>query len=87
MKAMMDARIDRDLEQVRTLRVEAVDLLTHFVAETPREAREMPEAMMRLGELRWEIEREALPRALQGVGGAPRRPARPGPGARLQAFA
>jgi tetratricopeptide (TPR) repeat protein len=60
MKAMMDARIDRDLESIRTLRTEAIDLLTKFVAETPREAREMPEAMMRLGELRWEVEREAF---------------------------
>ncbi len=60
MKSMMDARIERDLASIRTLRVEAVDLLTKFIAETPRDAREMPEAMMRLGELRWELEREAF---------------------------
>ena len=58
MKAMMDARIDQDLVKIRGLRTQAVELLTQFVAETPREAREMPEAMMRLGELRWEVERE-----------------------------
>ena len=33
-------------------------LLTTFVNETPREAREMPEALLRLGELNWELERE-----------------------------
>jgi TolA-binding protein len=60
MKAMMDARIDHDLESIRGLRTEAIGLLTQFLAETPREAREVPEAMMRLGELRWEVEREAF---------------------------
>ena len=60
MKLMMDARIDKDLVTIRSLRTEAIDLLTHFVAETPRDAREMPEAMMRLGELRWEVEREGF---------------------------
>jgi tetratricopeptide (TPR) repeat protein len=59
-RAMMDARIDKDLEAIRGLRTEAIDLLTRFIAETPREAREMPEAMMRLGELRWELEREGF---------------------------
>jgi hypothetical protein len=58
MKAQLDARIDKDLTQIRGLRVEAIDLLTKFVNETPREAHEMPEAMMRLGELKWELERE-----------------------------
>ncbi len=59
-KTMMDARIDRDLTSIRQLRTEAIDLLTRFLAETPRDSREMPEAMMRLGELRWEVEREAF---------------------------
>ncbi len=58
MKAVMDARIDKDLSSIKGLRVEAIDLLTKFVNETPREAVEMPEAMMRLGELKWELERE-----------------------------
>jgi cellulose synthase operon protein C len=58
MKAVMDARIDKDLVSIKSLRVEAIDLLTRFVNETPRESPEMPEAMMRLGELRWELERE-----------------------------
>jgi cellulose synthase operon protein C len=58
MKAVMDARIDKDLVNIKSLRIEAIDLLTHFVNETPRESPEMPEAMMRLGELKWELERE-----------------------------
>jgi TolA-binding protein len=58
MKAVMDQRIDKDLVSIKSLRVEAIDLLTHFVNETPRESPEMPEAMMRLGELKWELERE-----------------------------
>jgi cellulose synthase operon protein C len=58
MKGVMDARIDKDLVSIKRLRVEAIDLLTHFVNETPRESPEMPEAMMRLGELKWELERE-----------------------------
>lgn len=58
LEKQLEARIDRDLAQVKTLRTEAIGLLTTFVAETPKEAREMPEAMLRLGELEWELERE-----------------------------
>ena len=54
----LEGRIDRDVAQIRGLRTEAIGLLTTFVGETPREAREMPEAMLRLGELKWELERE-----------------------------
>lgn len=54
----IESRIDRDLAEVRQLRGEAIALLTTFVAETPAQAREMPEAMLRLGELKWELERE-----------------------------
>jgi tetratricopeptide (TPR) repeat protein len=54
----LDARVDGDLSQAKKLRGEAIDLLTKFVAETPREAREMPEALVRLGELKWEDERD-----------------------------
>jgi TolA-binding protein len=57
---LLDARIDRDLETIRGLRTEAVELLSRFVAETPHDASEMPEAMMRLGELRWEVERDGF---------------------------
>ncbi|MDF2697934.1 MAG: domain protein putative component of TonB system, partial [Labilithrix sp.] len=58
LQKQLEARIDRDVSQIRQLRGEAIGLLTTFVAETPREAREMPEAMLRLGELKWELERE-----------------------------
>ncbi len=54
----LEARIDKDVGEVKILRNEAVGLLTTFVAETPRESREMPEALLRLGELKWELERE-----------------------------
>ena len=58
LQKQLDARVDRDVSQVRQLRGEAITLLTTFVGETPREAREMPEALLRLGELKWELERE-----------------------------
>lgn len=60
LKKQLEARIDRDVGQIRKLRGEAIGLLTTFVGETPREAREMPEALLRLGELKWELEREEL---------------------------
>ncbi len=59
LRAQLDARLDRDVVRIRALRGDAVLLLTTFVNETPKEAPEMPEALLRLGELRWEIEREA----------------------------
>lgn len=54
----IESRVDRDVAQIRKLRGEAIALLTSFVAETPAQAREMPEALLRLGELKWELERE-----------------------------
>ncbi|MCA9586770.1 MAG: tetratricopeptide repeat protein [Myxococcales bacterium] len=54
----LETRVERDLTQIKQLRGEAVKLLEAFVAETPKGAREMPEALLRLGELRWELERE-----------------------------
>jgi tetratricopeptide (TPR) repeat protein len=56
--ARLDARVLADIAQTKQLRGEAVDLLSKFIAETPREAREMPEALVRLGELQWENERD-----------------------------
>jgi tetratricopeptide (TPR) repeat protein len=58
LQAKLDARVDADLAKSKELRAEAIDLLSKFVAETPREAREMPEALVRLSELQWENERE-----------------------------
>ncbi|MDB4998561.1 MAG: domain protein putative component of TonB system, partial [Myxococcaceae bacterium] len=58
LEKQLEARVERDVTQVKALRGEAIGLLSTFVAETPREAREMPEALLRLGELKWELERE-----------------------------
>lgn len=60
LKAQLDARIDRDVVQIRRLRAEAIQLLETFIKEAPRDTPEMPEAMMRLGELYWENERESV---------------------------
>lgn len=60
MKAQLDARVERDITKIKDLRVEAIGLLETFIKESPRETPEMPEAMMRLGELKWENEREAF---------------------------
>ena len=60
LKAQLDARVDKDLVQIRELRKEAIELLQGFIKEAPRDAPEMPEAMMRLGELLWEGEREGV---------------------------
>jgi tetratricopeptide (TPR) repeat protein len=60
LQARLDARVDADVAKTKVLRREAIDLLSKFVAETPREAREMPEALVRLGELQWENAREVF---------------------------
>jgi len=60
MRGQLEARVQADVAYAKRLRAEAIDLLKTFVAETPREAREMPEALVRLGELYWENEREQL---------------------------
>ena len=60
LQARLDARVDADVAQQKELRGEAIDLLSKFVGETPREAREMPEALVRLGELQWENARDGF---------------------------
>ncbi len=60
LKAQLDARVERDIVQIRELRGEAIKLLETFIKEAPRDTPEMPEAMMRLGELYWENERETV---------------------------
>jgi tetratricopeptide (TPR) repeat protein len=60
LQSRLDARADADLAQAKELRGQAIELLTKFIAETPREAREMPEALVRLGELEWEAERNGF---------------------------
>ena len=71
LEKQLEARIDRDVSQIKALRGEAIGLLTTFVAETPREAREMPEAMLRLGELKWELEREQFVERFKAWEGKP----------------
>jgi cellulose synthase operon protein C len=60
LQARLDVRVTNDVAKTKELRGEAIDLLTRFIAESPRDAREMPEAMVRLGELQWENERETF---------------------------
>lgn len=60
LRVRIEARIDRDLARSRKLRDDAIALLSAFVAETPPASREVPEALLRLGELKWEVEREAF---------------------------
>ncbi len=59
-QAKLDARVAADVVQSRQLRSQGIALLQTFVAETPREAAEMPEALVRLAELQWENERESF---------------------------
>jgi TolA-binding protein len=60
LQARLDARVAADIAQTKQLRSEGISLLQKFVAETPREAAEMPEALVRLAELQWENERESF---------------------------
>ncbi len=60
LRGQLDRRVENNLKEARALRGEAIGLLTTFVSETPRDAAELPEALMRLGELRWEVEREGF---------------------------
>ena len=65
LQSRLDARVDADVAQAKKLRGEAIDLLTKFVAEAPRESHEMPEALVRLGELQWEAERDRFVSSFQ----------------------
>ncbi len=58
MKATIDQRIEKNVQDIRGLRNEAAGLLESFVKESTKDTPDLPEALMRLGELRWEIERE-----------------------------
>jgi len=53
----IDARIARNIAQSKKLRTEARQLLEKFVAESPENSAELPEALVRLGELEWEESR------------------------------
>jgi tetratricopeptide (TPR) repeat protein len=54
----IDQRIARNLEQTKKLRAEAHDLLDKFIRESPEDSAELPEALVRIGELEWEESRE-----------------------------
>jgi tetratricopeptide (TPR) repeat protein len=58
LEAQIARRIERDIAGQKELRREAMGLLETFIKEESPSAREMPEALMRLGELYWETERE-----------------------------
>jgi TolA-binding protein len=56
--AKIDRRIERNIVQSKELRVEAMGLLTKFINESPADTPEMPEALLRMGELEWEDGRD-----------------------------
>lgn len=56
----IDRRIARNLIQEKKLRVEAMALLTKFIDESPANSNEMPEALLRMGELEWEDARDTF---------------------------
>jgi cellulose synthase operon protein C len=62
LRAALEKKIDRriafNIVQTKKLRVEAMRLLDKFIAETPETSAEMPEALMRMGELEWEDSRD-----------------------------
>ncbi len=54
----IDRRIQRNLLRENQLRGEAMSLLAKFIDETPESSSEMPEALLRMGELEWEGARD-----------------------------
>jgi len=54
----IDQRIARNQAKTKKLRLEAMRLLDKFLNESPDDAPEMAEALMRMGELEWEDSRE-----------------------------
>jgi cellulose synthase operon protein C len=56
--AKIDRRIERNIADSKKLRVEAMGLLTKFIDESPADTPEMPEALLRMGELEWEDGRD-----------------------------
>ena len=61
----IDARIARNLVQEKKLRVEAMGLLSKFIDESPEGSNELPEALLRMGELEWEDARDTFLTAFQ----------------------
>jgi TolA-binding protein len=58
LRSKIDQRIARNVAASRALRKEAIVLLRALVEEAPRGSADLPEALMRLGELEWEEARE-----------------------------
>ena len=56
----IDQRIARNLVQEKKLRVEAMALLSKFIDESAEGSNEMPEALLRMGELEWEDARDTF---------------------------
>jgi tetratricopeptide (TPR) repeat protein len=56
----IDRRISRNLVEEKKLRIEAMGLLSKFIDESPEGANEMPEALLRMGELEWEDARDTF---------------------------
>src|SRR6478735_593171 len=54
----IDKRIERNIAESKELRGEAMKLLTKFINESPEGTPEMPEALLRMGELEWEEGRD-----------------------------
>jgi len=61
----IDRRIQRNLIQEKKLRAEAMGLLSKFIQESPESSQEMPEALLRMGELEWEDARDTFLEAFQ----------------------
>jgi TolA-binding protein len=56
--AKIDRRIERNIAESKALRIEAMGLLGKFIDESPPDTAEMPEALLRMGELEWEDGRD-----------------------------
>ncbi len=56
--AKIDRRIERNIADSKKLRREAMGLLAKFIDESPADTAEMPEALLRMGELEWEDGRD-----------------------------
>jgi TolA-binding protein len=54
----IDRRIEKNILESKKLRVEAMGLLNKFIEESPADTPEMPEALLRMGELEWEEGRD-----------------------------
>ena len=61
----IDARIGRNIADSKRLRAEALGLLQKFIAESPEDAPDMAEVLVRIAELEWEQARDRFLVAFQ----------------------